>query len=70
MCEYENCGCHHYRRYHGRHHHHKHWKHKHWKYSTIAKKTGEPANIPEILFEVADIEEGDFYKVYIRKIKK
>jgi hypothetical protein len=27
-------------------------------------------NIPEILFEVANIKEGDFFKIYVRKLKK
>ena len=69
MCEDEKCRCHHRGRYHGRHYHHRH-DHGHWKYSIIGKRTSETANIPEILFEVADIEEGDFYKIYIKKIKK
>ncbi|BDZ68825.1 hypothetical protein [Methanobacterium ferruginis] len=70
MCDDRNLYCYHGRHYHDKHHHHDHWKHKPWKYSTIAKKTGKPAIIPEILFEVADIEDGDFFKIYIRKIKK
>ncbi len=67
MCEDEKCSCH--KRgnhgYHGHHHYHGHRK-----YSTIAKRTGETVNIPEILFEVADIKEGDFFKIHITKIKK
>lgn len=67
MCEDEECGCRHRGRHHGKHNHR---HHHHWKYSTIAKRTGETVNIPEILFEVGDIEEGDFFKIYIKKIKK
>ena len=69
MCEDRNLYCDHGRHYHDKHHHH-HWKHKPWNYSTIAKKTGEPVIIPEILFEAANIEDGDFFKIYIRKMKK
>lgn len=72
MCEDEKCDCHHERHHHGRHHHGGHHlkHHSHWKYSTIAKRTGESVIIPEILFEVADIGEGDFFEINIRKIKK
>ncbi|MBI4813017.1 MAG: hypothetical protein HY802_01200 [Methanobacterium sp.] len=67
MCEDEKCDCHKkgHHGYHGHHHHHGHGN-----YSTIAKRTGETVNIPEILFEVADINEGDFFQIHIRKIKK
>lgn len=40
------------------------------KYSTIDKRTEDPANVPEILFEVANIKKGDYYKIYISKINK
>ena len=56
----------HKRSHYGHHGHH----HCHRTYSTIAKRTGETVNIPEILFEVADIKEGDFFKIHISKIKK
>ena len=68
MCEDEKCRCHHRGRYYGKHHHRHH--HGQWNYSNIGKRTSETANIPEILFEVAGIGEGDFYKIYIKKIKK
>jgi hypothetical protein len=69
MCEDENCDCHHnHKSHHHGSHHQKH--HSHWKYSTIAKRTGESVKIPEILFEVANIEEGDFFEINIRKIKR
>lgn len=66
MCENEKYG-YHQDRHHGSHHRHHHC---HRGYSTIAKRTGETTLIPEILFEVANIEEGDFFKIYIRKLKR
>ncbi len=63
MCEDRTCIC-------KGHRHHRIHHHGHWKYSTIAKRTSESESIPQILFEVNDIEEGDFYKIYIKKIKK
>lgn len=63
LCENQRYGC-----YHGGYHHSRHQHH--WKYSTIAKKTADTVTIPEILLEAADIEEGDFFKIYVRKIWK
>lgn len=67
LCEDRNYG-YHKRGHHGHHGHHQY--HCHRTYSTIAKRTGETVNIPEILFEVADIKEGDFFMIHINKIKK
>jgi hypothetical protein len=66
MCEDERCDCHHRGDHHRKHHHH----HGYGKYSAVAKKTGEQSLIPEILLEVAEIKEGDFFKIYIKKIEK
>jgi hypothetical protein len=64
LCENKNYD------YHKTGHHGHHQHHCHRTYSTIAKRTGETVNIPEILFEVAEIKEGDFFKIHISKIKK
>jgi recombinational DNA repair protein RecT len=68
MCEDEDCGCH--KKHHQGHHKQYHHHHGYRGYATIAKRTGETVNIPEILFEVANIKEGDFFKIYVRKLKK
>ncbi len=36
----------------------------------LFQKNRRPVIIPEILFEAANIEDGDFFKIYIRKMKK
>ncbi len=68
MCEDKQCDCYHRGYHYGKHHQHHH--HGHLKYSTVAKKTGDSVTIPEVLLEVAEIEEGDFFKIYIKKIAK
>lgn len=74
MCEDEKgykYGEHHHEKHHQMHHgiHHR-MHHGHCKYSTLGKKSGDSVKIPEILFEVANIQEGDYFKVSIRKIHK
>ncbi|HSO25458.1 MAG TPA: hypothetical protein VLR54_02430 [Methanobacteriaceae archaeon] len=55
----EDCNCNHHR-----HHHHRHG------YPTIVKRTSEKVTIPQDLLEVAEIEEGDFLEIIIRKVHK
>ncbi len=55
----EECDCHHHR-----HHYHRH------KYSTIVKMTSDKVIIPQDLLEVAELEEGDFLQITIRKVHK
>lgn len=55
----EDCNCHDHR-----HRHHRHG------YSSIVKKTSENVSIPQDLLEVAEIEEGDFLQITIRKVRK
>ena len=58
--EKEDCGC----KYHHRHHYH------HKGYTTILKRTSETVNIPQELIEVAEIGEGDFLEIRIRRVLK
>ena len=39
-------------------------------YTSITKKIGKQVYIPNILLEAADVQDGDFIEVKIRKIKK
>jgi len=55
----DDCNCHHHR-----HHNHRH------KYSTLVKMTSEKVKIPQELLEVAEIKEGDFLEIVIRKVHK
>jgi len=64
MCEDKDCECHSKRKHHGHHHRY------HWGYRSIVKRDSKDVLIPEVLLEVADIEEGNFLEISIRKIKK
>lgn len=39
-------------------------------YTSITKKTGKQLYIPNILLEAANIQDGDYIEVKIRKINK
>ncbi len=66
MCEDKECGCHD-KKHHGRHHGH---HYKHHGYRSIVKRGSKDVLVPEVLLEVAEIEEGDFLEISVRKIKK
>lgn len=50
--------------------HHRHGYHHHRGYSTIVKRTAEKVEIPLELLEVAEIKEGDFIEIKIRRVMK
>lgn len=52
-----DCDCNHHHR-----HHHKHG------YSTIVKRTSDKVQIPPELLEVAEIKEGDFLEIRVRRV--
>jgi len=68
MCEDKDCECHSERKSHGKHHWHHHRDHK--VYKSIVKRVSKDVIVPEVLLEVADVKEGDFLEISIRKIKK
>ena len=68
MCEEKNCECHSERKNHGRHHWHHHRHHK--GYTSIVKREEKNVLVPEVLLEVADIKEGEFLEISVKKIKK
>ncbi|MCZ3367073.1 MULTISPECIES: hypothetical protein [Methanobacterium] len=39
-------------------------------YTSITKKTGKQIYIPNILLEAANVQEGDYIEVKIKKLKK
>lgn len=39
-------------------------------YTSITKKTGKQIYIPNILLEAANVQDGDYIEVKIRKLKK
>lgn len=58
--EKNDCDC---KSHHHRHHHH----HRHG-YSTILKKTSGDLKIPQELLEVAEIKDGDFIEIRVRRV--
>lgn len=48
-------------------HHHRHHRHQ---YSTLVKMNSEKVKIPQELLEVAEIKEGDFLEISIRKVHR
>jgi|GEM_PF-700251 len=65
MHEEKDCECHSERGPHGRHH----WYH-HRGYTSIVKRVEKDVLVPEVLLEVADIKEGDFLEISVRKVRK
>ncbi|MDO9627337.1 MAG: hypothetical protein Q7I96_06920 [Methanobacteriaceae archaeon] len=54
----EDCDCHHRHRYY------------HRGYSTVLKRTSEKVVVPQDLLDVAEIAEGEFVEIIIRKVHK
>jgi hypothetical protein len=50
-------------------HHGMSYRH-HRGYTSIVKRLEKDVVVPEVLLEVADINEGDFLEISVRKVKK
>jgi hypothetical protein len=68
MCEENDCKCHSEGKHHGRHHRY-HNRH-HMGYNSIVKRVEKDVLVPEVLLEVAEVNEGDFFEISVRKIRK
>jgi len=65
MYDEKNCECHSERGHHERHH-----GYHHRGYTSIVKRAEKDVLVPEVLLEVADITDGDFLEISVKKVRK